>query len=123
VRLGAPHAIQVADRFHLLVRRVRRVVDPFRRKEGVRSKQTPGSTAYLRTKAQWDRSMPSKRRLLEDAEGWALQDPRDRAKAGLPEAQSPVAIGTPLDYSVYTARPSRYALPNKRVANALLDGR
>jgi hypothetical protein len=67
--------------------------------------------------------MPSKRKRLEDAEGWDPQDPRDTVKAGLLEAQSPVAIGTPLDYSVYTARPSRYALPIKRVANALLDGR
>jgi transposase len=29
---GAPDAIQIADRFHLAVRRVRRVVDPFCRK-------------------------------------------------------------------------------------------
>jgi transposase len=36
-RRGAPEAVQVADRFHLLVRRVRRVVDSFCRKEGVRS--------------------------------------------------------------------------------------
>ncbi len=43
--------------------------------------------------------MPSKPRLLEGAEGWAPQDPRDMTKVGLLEAQSPVASGTPLDYS------------------------
>jgi hypothetical protein len=53
--------------------------------------------------------MPSKRRQLEGAEVRASQDPRDMAKAGLLEAQSPVAIGTPLDDSALNARPSRYA--------------
>jgi hypothetical protein len=33
--------------------------------------------------------MSEKRGTLEDAEGVVLQDPRDRAKAGLPESQSP----------------------------------
>src|ERR1700751_414482 len=33
--------------------------------------------------------MPEKRGSPEDAEGAALQGPRDRAKAGLPELQSP----------------------------------
>jgi transposase len=41
-RRGAPNAVQVADRFHLCVRRVRRVVDPFCRKEGVRSNRPLG---------------------------------------------------------------------------------
>ena len=35
--------------------------------------------------------MPEKQGSLEDAEGAALQDPRDKAKAGLPESQSPTA--------------------------------
>jgi hypothetical protein len=34
--------------------------------------------------------MPEKQEMLEDAEGMVLQDPRDRAKAKLPESQSPV---------------------------------
>jgi hypothetical protein len=67
--------------------------------------------------------MPSKRRQPEGAEGWVLQDSRDRAKAGLLEAQPPVAIGTPLDHSVSMARPSRYATQHKMVMNAPLDGR
>jgi len=33
--------------------------------------------------------MPEKRGTLEDAEGAVLQDPRDMAKAALPESQSP----------------------------------
>ena len=33
--------------------------------------------------------MPEKRGTLEGAEGAAPQDPRDRAKAALPESQSP----------------------------------
>jgi hypothetical protein len=67
--------------------------------------------------------MPSKRKQPEDAEGWVLQDPRDMAKAELLEAQFPVAIGAPLDYSVWIARPLRYALPIMRVTNAPLNGR
>jgi hypothetical protein len=33
--------------------------------------------------------MPEKRETLEGAEGIVSQDPRDKAKAGLPEPQSP----------------------------------
>jgi transposase len=36
-RLGAPDAIQVADRYHLLVRRIGACVDFFQRKEGLRA--------------------------------------------------------------------------------------
>src|SRR3954470_8973480 len=53
--------------------------------------------------------MPSKRRRPEGAEGRAPQDPRDTAKAGLLEPQSPAALGTPLDYSASTAGPPGYA--------------
>jgi transposase len=42
IRRGALQAIQVADRFHIEVRRVRRVVDSFCRKEGVRSTRPLG---------------------------------------------------------------------------------
>src|SRR5919199_1069697 len=50
---------------------------------------TPGSTAYLAAKAQGDKSMPSKPVLPEDVYGTDRQDPRDMAKAELPEPQSP----------------------------------
>jgi hypothetical protein len=48
-----------------------------------------GHRVYLKAKARGDKSMPEKRGTLEDAKGAAPQGPRDRAKAGLPEPQSP----------------------------------
>ncbi|GHO82655.1 ISL3 family transposase [Dictyobacter formicarum] len=54
--LGAPGAIQVADRFHLLVRRIGACFDTFQRKEGLRAK-TPKTVAYLAGKPKEDRSM------------------------------------------------------------------
>ena len=49
-----------------------------------------GHPIDLKAKAGGEKSMPEKREPLEDAEGAVLQDPRDRAKARLPESQSPV---------------------------------
>ena len=48
-----------------------------------------GHRVYLKAKARGDKSMPEKRGPLEGTEGVAPQDPRDKAKAGLPEPQSP----------------------------------
>ena len=48
-----------------------------------------GHLVYLKAKAVGDNSMPEKREPLEDAEGGVPQDPRDKARAGLPESQSP----------------------------------
>ena len=48
-----------------------------------------GHLVDLRAKAGGEKSMPEKRGPLEDAEGAVPQDPRDRAKAVLPESQSP----------------------------------
>lgn len=107
-RQGAPGAVQIADRFHLLVRRVGAHRIPFAERRGTEH-QTLGSTADLAVKANRDTSMPSKRRRLEGAEGRAPQDPRDRAKAALPEPQSPAALGTPPDDSASTAGPPGYA--------------
>ena len=48
-----------------------------------------GHPIDLKAKAGGERSMSEKRGTLEDAEGVVPQDPRDRAKAALPESQSP----------------------------------
>ena len=48
-----------------------------------------GHPINLKAKAGGDKSMSEKRGPLEDAEGAVPQDPRDRAKAALPESQSP----------------------------------
>ena len=50
---------------------------------------TSGSTAYSRSKDQQDSSMPSKQEPSEDVDDVVLQDPRDRARAALPEPQTP----------------------------------
>src|SRR6516164_3512815 len=64
-----------------------------------------GHLVDLKAKARGDKSMPEKREPLEDAEGAVLQDPRDRAKAGLPESQSPAVKMYTRCYSVYNAAP------------------
>ena len=48
-----------------------------------------GHPIDLKAKAGGEKSMSEKRGSLEDAEGAVPQDPRDRAKAALPESQSP----------------------------------
>jgi hypothetical protein len=48
-----------------------------------------GLMAYLDPKGEGDESMPGKQRPCPGVRGGALRDPRDMAKAGLPEAQSP----------------------------------
>jgi hypothetical protein len=48
-----------------------------------------GHPIDLKAKAGGEKSMSEKRGPLEDAEGVVPQDPRDRAKAALPESQSP----------------------------------
>ena len=48
-----------------------------------------GHLVDLRAKAGGEKSMPEKRGTLEGAEGAVPRDPRDRAKAVLPESQSP----------------------------------
>ena len=62
-----------------------------------------GHLVYLKAKARGDNSMPEKREPLEDAEGAVPQDPRDMAKAGLPESQSPAVKRHTRCYSVYSA--------------------
>ena len=48
-----------------------------------------GHPIDLKAKAGGEKSMSEKRGSLGDAQGAAPQDPRDRAKAALPESQSP----------------------------------
>jgi hypothetical protein len=48
-----------------------------------------GHPIDLMAKAGGEKSMSEKRGSLGDAEGAVPQDPRDRAKAALPESQSP----------------------------------
>jgi hypothetical protein len=48
-----------------------------------------GHPIDLKAKAGGEKSMSEKRGSLEDAEGAVPQGPRDRAKAALPESQSP----------------------------------
>jgi hypothetical protein len=56
-----------------------------------------------KAKAGGEKSMLEKREPLEDAEGVVLQDPRDRAKAELPESQSPAVKTHTRCYSVSNA--------------------
>ena len=64
-----------------------------------------GHPIDLKAKARGEKSMPEKQGMSEDAEDMVLQDPRDKAKAILPESQSPVVeLHTRCD-SVYSAAP------------------
>src|SRR3954467_14545794 len=62
-----------------------------------------GHLVHLRAKAGGENSMPEKREPLEGAEGAVPQDPRDRAKAGLPEPQSPAVQPHTRCYSTSSA--------------------
>jgi hypothetical protein len=62
-----------------------------------------GHPIDLKAKAGGEKSMSEKRGSLEDAEGAVPQDPRDMAKAGLPESQSPAVQPHTRCYSVYNA--------------------
>ena len=66
-----------------------------------------GHRVYLKAKAGGEKSMPEKRESLEDAEGAVPQDPRDKAKAGLPESQSPAVQPHTRCYSVYERSATR----------------
>ena len=65
--------------------------------------------AYLEPKGEGDSSMPLKRRPCSGVGGGASWDPRDMAKAGLPESQSPVDGRS--HPSEIDARSRRRALP------------
>ena len=65
-----------------------------------------GHPIDLKAKAGGEKSMSEKRGPLEDAEGVVPRDPRDRAKAALPEPQSPAAQPYARCYGVYNAASS-----------------
>jgi hypothetical protein len=65
-----------------------------------------GHPIDLKAKAGGEKSMSEKRGPLEGAEGVVPQDPRDKAKAALPESQSPAVEPHTRCYSVYNAAPS-----------------
>ena len=62
-------------------------------------------STYLKVKAGGDKSLSEKRESLEDAEGVVPQGPCDKAKAKLPESQSPAVEVHARCYSVYNATP------------------
>jgi len=83
---------------------------------------TSGSTAYSRSKDQQDSSMPSKQEPSEDVYDVVLQDPCDRARAALPEPQTPAREShLPRLQRLqrghrYTANPLRSSEPSDRWA-------
>jgi hypothetical protein len=66
--------------------------------------------------------MPEKQEMLEDAEDMVLQDPRDRAKAKLPESQSPVVEPHTRCYSACIAAPQERIVRLSRSAPSAWRG-
>ena len=64
--------------------------------DGKDSEDILGSTAYLNPKGPGDKSLPIKPETEEDAYTVVRQDPRDMAKARLPEVQCHSVNGGPL---------------------------
>jgi hypothetical protein len=80
-----------------------------------------GHRVHLKATAGGEKSMPEKRGPLEDAKGAVPQAPRDRAKAGLPEPQSPAVERHTRRYGVSNAAlpgadRSRFAARHLRLA-------
>ena len=65
-----------------------------------------GHPIHLKAKAGGEKSMSEKRGSLEGAEGAVPRDPRDKAKAALPESQSPAVERHTRCYSASNAAPS-----------------
>ena len=66
--------------------------------------------------------MPEKQEMLEGAEDMGLQDPRDRAKAKLPESQSPVVEPHTRCYSAWIAVPQERIVRVSRSAPSAWRG-
>src|SRR5712691_852478 len=73
---------------------------------GVR-REAPGSSTYLKAKAQGNKSMSEKQGTWESVYDVALRDPCDRVKATLPEPQSPAVEPHTRRYHASEAVPSR----------------
>ncbi len=72
---------------------------------GVR-REAPGSSTYLKAKAQGNKSMSEKQGTWEGVYDVALRDPCDRVKATLPEPQSPAVEPHTHRYHASEAVPS-----------------
>ena len=66
--------------------------------------------------------MLEKQEMLEGAEDMVLQDPRDRAKAKLPESQSPVVEPHTRCYSAWIAVPQERIVRVSRSAPSAWRG-
>jgi len=76
-----------------------RGVESLTQSRGVR-RETPGSSTDLKAKARGDKSLSEKQGAWEGVYDVALQDPRDRVRAALPEPQSPaVELHTRRDHA------------------------
>ena len=81
-----------------------------------------GHRVYLKAKAGGEKSMPEKRESLEGADSAVPQDPRDKAKAKLPESQSPVVEPHTRCYSACTAAPQERIVRLSRSAPSAWRG-
>ena len=81
-----------------------------------------GRLVYLKAKAGGEKSMLEKRGALEDVKGAAPQGPRDRAKATLPESQSPVVEPHTRCYSACIAAPQERIVRLSRSAPSAWRG-
>ena len=75
-----------------------------------------GHLVYLTVKAGGEKSMPEKRESPEGVYGAVPQGPHDKAKATLPESQSPVVEPHTHCYSAWTAVPQERAVRLSRPA-------
>jgi hypothetical protein len=81
-----------------------------------------GHRVYLKAKARGEKSMPEKQESPEGAYDAVLQGPRDKAKAKLPESQSPVVEPHTHCYSASIAVPQERAVRVSRFAPSAWRG-
>ncbi len=81
-----------------------------------------GHRVNLKAKARGEKSMLEKQEMLEVTEDMVLQDPRDLAKARLPESQSPVVEPHTHCYSASIAVPQEPIVQFSRSAPSAWRG-